>query len=452
MTKSSRNLLGRLLFQDKGILPTGKLLMVLGIASILLVIAGGFGLPWPLVFMIDGLLIALSLCDLLLSPKKKEVGMSRQIENQVERCLEYKVDLHIHNASHHEMLIELKDGLPQVFEARFPLKGKIPASSSLSGGYSMVAPVRGDYNLSRIYLRYRSRLGLWAKQKTFETDDAVRVIPDLTETRKVLEDAQQYLMYEGQKIRKQKSGSGEFAKIRTYVTGDDPRMINWRQTAKLQEVMTNEYEPEHGKYITILIDCGRMMGAELKKGNRLEKSLEAAMTVAAAALKNGDYVSVIAFSREIKVYVPPAKGMAHMQTILEQIYSLQVDAAESNYALVFQHIQSVQRKRSLLLLFSDVHTFLNEDSLLFHFQRLRRQHLFLTIGVEDETVMERSKDEPVGVKAAMIKSMAQQQIMEKRKEKMKWEKQGLHMLEAREEKLASTAVSHYIDVLNRGLL
>jgi hypothetical protein len=42
--------------------------------------------------------------------------------------------------------------------------------------------------------------------------------------------------------------------------------------------------------------------------------------------------------------------------------------------------------------------------------------------------------------------------MEKRKEKIKWEKQGLHMLEAREEKLASTAVSHYIDVLNRGLL
>ena len=76
-------------------------------------------------------------------------------------------------------------------------------------------------------------------------------------------------------------------------------MINWRQTAKLQEVMTNEYEPEHGKYITILIDCGRMMGAELKEGNRLEKSLEAAMTVAAAALKNGDYVSVIGYGDDL---------------------------------------------------------------------------------------------------------------------------------------------------------
>ncbi len=73
------------------------------------------------------------------------------------------------------------------------------------------------------------------------------------------------------------SGLGEFSQIRSYVVGDDPRKINWRQTAKLQEVMTNEYEPEHGKYITILIDCGRMMGAELKKAIVWKRSLESAL-------------------------------------------------------------------------------------------------------------------------------------------------------------------------------
>src|SRR5699024_7224484 len=102
--------------------------------------------------------------------------------------------------------------------------------------------------------------------------------------------------------------------------GDDPRMINWRQTAKLQEVMTNQYEPEHGKHITILIDCGRMMGVELDEGNRLEKTIEASITVAAAALKNGDYVGVLAFSSDIKVYVPQEKGMEHLQRILQSIY------------------------------------------------------------------------------------------------------------------------------------
>ena len=138
--------------------------------------------------------------------------------------------------------------------------------------------------LSSLYFRYTSHFGLWEKQLTIELVDSIKVIPDLTETKQYLGNAQRFLLYEGSKIRKQQRGVGDFAQIRNYVVGDDPRMINWRQTAKLQAVMTNEYEPEHGKYVTVLIDCGRMMGAELTKGNRLEKVLEAALTVAAAAL------------------------------------------------------------------------------------------------------------------------------------------------------------------------
>jgi uncharacterized protein (DUF58 family) len=280
----------------------------------------------------------------------------------------------------------------------------------------------------------------------------VKVIPDLTETKQYLANAQEFLIYEGLKIRKQRSGVGEFSKIRSYVVGDDPRKINWRQTAKLQEVMTNEYEPEHGKYITILLDCGRMMGAELKKGNRLEKVLEAALTVAAAALKKGDYVSVLAFSKEIKVFVPPAKGMAHLQTILQAIFDVKVDAAESNYAAVFQYLEIVQKKRSLLLLFSDVRTFLHEESALLYLKRLRQRHLFFMMGIEDQTLINRIKEKPKDVQTVMMKSIAQQQMLIKKREKIKWEKQGLQMVEAREEKLAIAAVSHYIDIMNQNLL
>ena len=81
-------------------------------------------------------------------------------------------------------------------------------------------------------------------------------LADITEMKAYLESAQRYLNDEGAIIKKQVSGVGEFSKVRNYVVGDDPRMINWRQTAKLREVMTNEYEPEHGKYITLLIERG----------------------------------------------------------------------------------------------------------------------------------------------------------------------------------------------------
>ncbi|MFL6558407.1 MAG: DUF58 domain-containing protein, partial [Bacillus sp. (in: firmicutes)] len=358
----------------------------------------------------------------------------------------------VQNTSTYPFTYRMLDGLPQTFERPFPIIGSIPKEATVDITYETTAMERGKYEINKLYFRYASLLGLWEKQVTVDIDDSMKVIPDLTETKQYLENAQTYLVHEGLKIRRQRSGVGDFAKIRNYVVGDDPRKINWRQTAKLREVMTNEYEPEHGKYITILIDCGRMMGAELSKGNRLEKALEAALTVTAAALQKGDYVAVLAFSKDIKVFVPPAKGMAHLQTILQAIYSLKVDAAESNYAAVFQYLEMVQKKRSLLLLFSDVRTFLHEESALILLKRLRQRHLFLMIGIEDQTLIKRVKEEPDTVQAAMMKSIAQQQILFKKREKNKWEKQGLVMIEAREEKLAITAVSHYIDILNQNLL
>lgn len=453
MNKSLKNLWGRFLFQDKGILPTSRLVLLLSLLSLTFIILSFIvSISWAVVLLINVFFILFSLVDLVLTPSKKRLRMTRNIPGDMERGINYPVNIMVENPTEHDMQVEIKDGIPQSFSRPFPFTGMVSKNTRKQFTYYTTAPVRGEYHVSKLYLRYQSRFGLWQKQKAFEEKDTIKVIPDMTETKQYLENAQKFLIHEGVTIRKQKSGVGEFSKIRSYVVGDDPRKINWRQTAKLQEVMTNEYEPEHGKYITILIDCGRMMGAELKKGNRLERSLEAALTVAAAALQKGDYVAVLAFSKSVKAYIPPAKGMPHLQTILKNIYNIQVDAAESNYAEVFQYLQLVQKKRSLILLFSDVKTFLHEENALIYLKRIRQRHLFFMIGVEDEILGKRAGAPVTTLEETMIKGVAQQQLLTKKREKAKWEKQGLLMLEAREERLATTAVSHYIDTMNRGLL
>ena len=40
------------------------------------------------------------------------------------------------------------------------------------------------------------------------------------------------------------------------------------------------------------------------------------MTLAAVALKQGEQVAVVAFSNKLKAYVPPGRGLAHLQVIL----------------------------------------------------------------------------------------------------------------------------------------
>jgi len=452
LTKLLKSLWGRFLFQDRGILPAKRLLFVYLFISLILIMGTIIGLSWAFVSIFNILILGISLMDLLFLPSKQQLHFIRTLPKEMERGISYPIRIEVRNSSPYSISYRLLDGLPQSFERPFPLMGKIQKGSTVVITYYTIGTVRGNYCIQKLYFRYRSLFGLWEKQTTVPLMETVKVIPDLTETKQYLENAQSYLKYEGLNIRKQRSGVGDFSKIREFVVGDDPRKINWRQTAKLREVMTNVYEPEHGKYITILIDCGRMMGAELKKGNRLEKALEAALTVTAAALQKGDYVSVLAFSKEIHIYVPPAKGMAHLQTILHAIYNLKVDASESNYGAVLQYLESVQKKRSLLLLFSDVRTFLDEESALVYLLRLRQRHLFLMIGVEDQALLKRVKEVPETVQQAMVKSIAQQQVLIKKREKTKWEKQGLQMIEAREEKLAVTAVSHYIEIINQNLL
>ncbi|MEH7415368.1 DUF58 domain-containing protein [Neobacillus drentensis] len=452
MTKSLKSLWARFLFQDRGILPAKRLLFVYLIISLVFIIGAMIGLSWSYVIIFNCLALCMSLVDLLFSPSKQQLNFNRTLPKEMERGIPYPIEIEVSNSSPYSLSYRLLDGLPQSFERPYPLKGHIQKDSAEVIIYHTQAAIRGSYDVKKLYFRYSSRFGLWEKQTTVSLTATVKVIPDLTETKQYLENAQAFLKYEGLNIRRQRSGVGDFSKIREFVVGDDPRKINWRQTAKLREVMTNDYEPEHGKYITILIDSGRMMGAELKKGNRLEKALEAALTVTAAALKKGDFVSVIGFSKEIHVFVPPAKGMAHLQTILHAIYNLKVDAAESNYGAVLRYLETVQKKRSLLLLFSDVRTFLHEESALVYLQRLRQRHLFLMIGVEDQTLLKRIKEVPETVQQAMVKSIAQKQVIIKKRVKNKWEKQGLQMIEAREEKLAVTAVSHYIEIMNQNLL
>ncbi|WP_231710576.1 DUF58 domain-containing protein [Gracilibacillus suaedae] len=450
--KRFKSLWDRLLFRDKGIIPTYKLITYYALFTLAMFILSFWQFSWLFLGIATLLMVSLLIIDAFLLPKKEDIEVARTIADEMERYAKQMVTIQIQNRTNATYTVRLKDGIPESFQTIFPTDQFITGGKSVAIAYEVFPQIRGKYQIDTLYLRLKTKMGLWEKQITYQLPDEVKVIPNLSETKRYLASAQKYLLHEGIKIRKMRSGVGEFSKVRSYVVGDDPRKINWRQSAKLHEMMTNEYEPEHGKSVTILLDCGRMMGVELEEGNRLEKSIEAAITLATAALQNGDQVSVIAFSKEIKAVVPSGKGLEHLDTILQTLYALGVDAQESNYALALQYAQSLQRKRSLIVLFSDVQTFANEDYQLFYMKKLRKKHLFVMIGIEDRLLQAQIKMKPNSALAAMEKSMAQKQYINQKQVMRKWEKHGLPMLEAPAERLAVTSVSHYIETLNRGML
>ncbi|MBB6513178.1 uncharacterized protein (DUF58 family) [Gracilibacillus halotolerans] len=449
--KRFRRLLDRLLFRDRGIIPTKKLLyLFLALSGALFLISFLF-FSWILLGLAIVAVLGLTLFDLFYSPNRKDLEVHRDVPDELERFETELITITLENKSIFPCYVRIEDDLPQSFQASYPTRFLLqPGKGELE--YSVKPSVRGKYHPNKIYIRYHSQLGLWEKQITMPYEQEIKVIPNLSETKRYLESAQSFLLHEGIKTRRLKSGQGEFANIRNYVVGDDPRKINWRQSAKLQEVMTNNDEPEHGKYVTILIDCGRLMGAELKSGNRLERTIEAAITLAACALDNGDHVSVVAFAKDIEMTIPAGKGLDHLNTILRGIYDLEVQASESNYAMAFQHAQRIQTRRSMMILFTDVYSLTHESHSFYFLKQLRRKHLVLLTGIEDELLHRTIEQEPTTIYRAMQKSTAQEQYLAFNRMKLVWSRQGITLIESKEDKLAVSTISHYIDALNRGLI
>jgi uncharacterized protein (DUF58 family) len=427
----------------------------MGLFLLLLVpitIASIWDYGWRTFFILNSLLFLLSLLDFMILPRRKQMIGKRVVQEEVERGESFPVRFHLKNQSSAPIRFRLIDELPTSFLRPFPIGGEVGRGQEKVISYESTPQLRGDFELGLVFFRYQSLFGLWEKQMSFEQTNKISVIPDMSEVRGHLASLQKLLLHEGSKIRRSRIGGGEFAQIRNYVMGDDPRKINWRQTGKQAELMTNVYQPEHGKYITILIDCGRPMGVELTKVNRLERSVEAALTVAAVALRQGDYVSVIVFSNKVRAYIPAGKGMAHLKTIIQSIYGIQADSNESNYIQVFDYLERVQKRRSFIMLFSDLSPFLFEETSLFSIQRVKRRHIFLLLGLADPMINKWIKEEPVDTRTIMIKSAAQREVLRKNKELKRWSRLGIEMLEVPEEHLATKAVSRYIDVINRGQL
>ncbi|QQK77584.1 DUF58 domain-containing protein [Salicibibacter cibarius] len=450
MTKSSGRSWPPLRFLDKWlirdtILPTKRLFYLALAGVIFIAVAGLWNLGFTMFWLYNALLLVFSFIDVLLTPTRKDIRLQRDLPEKVDAREPFDVTIAVENRSNHPIAIEIKDDLPAEFEPSPSLTG-IVRKGKKTLAYRSRTKERGDYQFHYLYARYSGIIGLWKKQAIVSAEANIRVYPNLRNVRGNLSSLQQHLVIDGQRVRRRTTAGTEFDHIREYVPDDDLRTINWAASARHREVMTNVFQPERGKVVTLFIDCGRMMGVELDNHVKLDRSLEVALTMAAVALKQGDQVAVLAFSAEIKTYVPAGKGLAHFQTILEAVYNLKSDYSESDYSLAFTTLTRYQKRRSFLVLFSDMENYLFEDQLLPYLHRLGKRHALLLLSLQDPLLFQWKKTEVNDTKTAYIRSVAYHMTLQRRQMLKKMASIGTEALDVPADQFSLTAVNAYLDL------
>ena len=147
----------------------------------------------------------------------------------------------------------------------------------------------------------------------------------------------------------------EFERLRDYTLDDNYKHIDWRSTARRGKLTVKDFQANQSQRVMFLIDCGRMM---TNTAAGLEPARPCAQRDADAQLTwrcgKGDSVGLLCFSDEIHRYVPPRGGMNQMNRLLHASFDRFPRLVESRYDEAFVYLASHCRKRSLVVLITNV--------------------------------------------------------------------------------------------------
>lgn len=104
----------------------------------------------------------------------------------------------------------------------------------------------------------------------------------------------------GEKASSSNGRGMDYSESRTYISGDDTRLINWKQSAKSGELITNKYyqENENIDYILLDLRAGMLFGTRTQPKAALAIKLAIVSTL--ASIKQGQSVCVIALENKLK--------------------------------------------------------------------------------------------------------------------------------------------------------
>ncbi len=313
---------------------------------------------------------------------------------------------------------------------------------------SCQVPVRGLYEFGPVWVRLRGDYDLLECHRRFDARQAVRVLPEGFSSRDELaKDQRARLMLLDKMSRSRFQGPGtEFESLSEFREGDDPRRMDWRATARMQRPIVRRFQIERHRDLMILLDCGRLMGAQTQNGTKLDAAVDAALMLARVALHSGDRCGVGIFDDRVLGYLPPITGLQAMQTLTESVYALQPQWRESDFSPMFATLQSRQPKRSLVVVLSDIVDGDTTRRYRASLARLARRHVILVAALKTPLLEELQTSPVESLLDGSRKAVAFRLLRERERALHSLSRSGVHVLDVEPSDLTVPLVNQFLEL------
>jgi len=329
----------------------------------------------------------------------------------------------------------------------------VPAGGRARLEAGIIGVRRGVHRPGPVVLRIRGAVGLVRRSLAYRSDDTIAVVPSIAGIRRYrLLAVQHRLRDAGIRTIRRRGEGRSFASLREYVEGDDPRHVDWKATARRGKLMTREYTVEQGQTVVIAIDAGRMMTQLSGRVSRFEQALASAGVLADVATRSGDYVALLVFNDVVRAFVPAGKGALALRRIRDALLLVEASMTEPDYAGAFRTLSARHRKRSLIVLYTDVIDPRASRSVIAHTVRSATRHLPLVVALRNDELVAAAVPRGEDREGLYRSAAAEELLLEREEALAAMRRAGVSVLDVSPQAMTAAVVNRYLSIKARSAL
>jgi uncharacterized protein (DUF58 family) len=352
------------------------------------VIIGLNELSFIMILGYDLLLLFLCILDLALSTNMKDIDIRRIYPAKLSLGKDNTIRIRIRNLSRYRCWVEIKDDHPPSFISTIgKMRLSISPSQEREVTYTVNPTCRGKFRFGHINIRITGRLGLITKSFRIQRDDEVNIYPNILSIKQYRAMTTLHRLAQLGFHPMRRTGIGtEFESLREYQVDDEYKRIDWKATSRVAHPITQLYQTERSQNILIGLDTSRMMATRIDAISKLDYAINSALLLAFVAGRQDDRVGLFLFSHELEGFISPKKGRSQFKSLLEALYNVESSYTEVDYLGPFKFVAHKNKRRSLIVLFTDL---LDENASTAFMKAvpvLSKSHLVMCVVLQDPAI------------------------------------------------------------------
>lgn len=430
--------------------------------------------PWLLYAGVGygALLLGLVLADYALSPRPADFELRREHDSRLSLGAWNPIRVTVRSTAARPVRGAVRFAVRDEPPHEFALDAEVLAAEvrpreTAELVYHARPPRRGDYRFGDLNLRWWGVLGLVVRQARYPAAGGVKVYPNLLDVRKYELLVRRGRLHElGLRTSKLLGMGTEFERLRDYQPDDEYRRINWKATARRGRPISTEYETERSQNIVAVLDTGRLMRSPVNdpsawrpggrtSGQSLSKidyAVNAVLMLAYVATLRGDKVGLLTFGDRVETYLTPRQGKGQFYRMLELLYAVESAPVEPDYRHALAYLAAKQKKRALIVCFTDLAGGPASDALLAGLIPLQQRHLALVVTVSDPGILALAAQPPRDSAAVYERTVAQQLLAGRQVTLDTLRQRGVLTLDVPADKLTVAVVNQYLDLKARTMI